>query len=594
MTMSEVKTVSSPKPMIEATPLKDVSAVAARVNAQFPNAAKVRDGSLVVDRTQAIEVAKFMRDDPSIGVNFLEDLTSVDYPERFEIVYQLYNLTRQEGPLRMKVDADKGDPKVPSLVSVWPGANLMEREAYDMFGVKFEGHPNLKRILLWEGFYGHPLRKDWKEGYFEEEKKPFDQRWPEGQFIRGEERNPYKDNIVVPQGFDPTKYTPLGEDNVPLVDVEHISEQVIKSQTLVVNMGPQHPSTHGVFRMRVMLDGERIVDLQPVCGYMHRCHEKIGERNAWLMNMPYTDRLDYISSMGNNFGYALAVEKLMPDIKVPERAEYLRVIMAEFTRIINHYFALGQLISDMGAFFTPMLYGIEEREWILDLFEMTAGSRMMCNYFRFGGVARDVPEEFMPLAQKLVYDRLPRAIDQFDNLLATNEIVLARAQNVGIMTAEQAIAWSTVGPTLRGSGVPYDVRRAEPYSIYDRFDFDIPIGTKGDVYDRYLVRIAEMRESVKILQQALKDIPAGEIFAGRKGWQVKIQKGEAYGRVENPKGATGFYVVSDGGTNPYRYHVHTPSFINIGVLNLMSCGGKVADAVINLGSIDINLGELDR
>ncbi len=594
MTIPKVTTVSL-APMVEATPLGDVNAIVAKVNEKFPNAAKVVEGCLVVDKSQLLAVANFLRDEPSIGCNYLEDLTSVDWPDRFEVVCHLYNLTRQEGPLRMKTyDSNKADPHVPSLVAVWPGANLQEREVYDLMGIKFDGHPNLKRILLWEGFYGHPLRKDWKEGYFEEEKKPFDQRWPEGEFIRGEERNPYKDNIVVPTGFDPTKYTPPAEDNVPLVDYTEVDHSELKSQTFVVNMGPQHPSTHGVFRMRVLLDGEQVVDLQPVIGYMHRNHEKIGERNAWLMNMPYTDRLDYLCSMGNNFGYALAVEKLMPDIKVPDRAEYLRVIMAEFTRIVNHFFALGQLLSDMGAFFTPMLYGIEEREWVLDLFEMTAGSRMMCNYARFGGVARDVPPEFMPLAKKLVDDRLPHAIDRFDEYISNNEIVLARAQSVGILTAEDAIAWSTVGPVLRGSGVPYDVRRAEPYSIYDRFDFDIAIGTMGDVYDRYLVRVAEMRESVKILKQALREMPKGEIFGGRKGWQVKIQKGEAYGRVENPKGATGFYVVSDGGTNPYRYHVHAPSFINIGALNTMAKGHKVADVVAILGSVDINLGELDR
>jgi NADH-quinone oxidoreductase subunit C/D len=230
----------------------------------------------------------------------------------------------------------------------------------------------------------------------------------------------------------------------------------------------------------------------------------------------------------------------------------------------------------------------------LDLFEMASGARMMCNYLRFGGVAKDVPPEFMPLAKELVDNRLPRAIDKFDEYIAGNEIVKSRAQDIGILTKADAIALSTVGPVLRASGVPYDVRRAEPYSIYDRLDFDIPIGTRGDVYDRYLVRIAEMRESVRILKQCLRDIPSGEIFGGRKGWQVKLQKGEAYGRVENPKGALGYYIVSDGGTNPYRYHIHAPSFVNISALNTMTKGHKVADVVVILGSIDIVLGELDR
>ncbi len=601
MTLQKTTNVS-PAPMTVATPLKDVAAVAAKVNEQFPGVASVDGGSLIVDRAQSLEVARLLRDDPSFGVDFLEDVTSVDWPDRFDVVYNMYNTTRQEGPLRMKVKADKADPVVPSLVPVHPGANLMEREVYDLMGVKFAGHPHLKRILLWEGFNGHPLRKDWKEGYFEEEKKPFDQRWPDGQLVRAEDRNPYKDNIVLPPGFDPAKYTAPGEDNVTLVEAGALHAGEFKSDTLVVNMGPQHPSTHGVFRMRLRLEGERIVDLQPVCGYLHRNHEKIGERNAWLMNMPYTDRLDYVSSMANNFAYAIAVEKLMPTVKVPERAEYLRVIMAEFTRIANHFFALGQLLSDMGAFFTPMLYGIEEREWILDLFEMTSGARMMCNYLRFGGVAKDPPNEFWPLANKLVDDRLEHAIDRFDSLIAQNEIVLSRAQNVGVLSRADALAFGTVGPVLRASGVPYDVRRAEPYSIYDRFDFNIPVGTVGDVYDRYLVRIAEMRESVKILRQAIKDIPGGQqynadpamIYDGPKGWQAKVPKGEVYGRAENPKGSLGFYLVSDGGTNPYRYHIHAPSYVNIGALNVMCKGQTVADTVIIFGSLDCVLGELDR
>ncbi|MFQ6058448.1 MAG: NADH-quinone oxidoreductase subunit D [Anaerolineae bacterium] len=358
-------------------------------------------------------------------------------------------------------------------------------------------------------------------------------------------------------------------------------------------MGPQHPSTHGVFRMVVALEGETIVDLQPVMGYLHRNHEKIGERNAWLMNMPFTDRLDYICSMSNNLGYALAVEKLL-GVEVPERAEYIRVIMAELTRIVNHLFAIGSLLSDMGAFFTPILYAIEERELILDLFEMASGSRMMCNYMRFGGVAADLPEGFLPLARELVEERLPRAVDELDRYLTTNEIVLARCRGVGVLPAEMAINYSTAGPVLRGSGVAYDLRRADPYSIYDRFDFDVVTFPHGDVYDRYLVRLEEMRQSLRILKQALDQLPEGPIQAGRKAWSVRVPAGEAYGRVENPKGELGYFVVSNGGPNPYRYHVRSPSFINLGVLGELCKGHKVADVVVILGSIDITLGEVDR
>ncbi|MFQ5342762.1 MAG: NADH-quinone oxidoreductase subunit D [Anaerolineae bacterium] len=362
----------------------------------------------------------------------------------------------------------------------------------------------------------------------------------------------------------------------------------------MVNMGPQHPSTHGVFQMRVVLEGETIIDLEPIMGYLHRNHEKIGERNLWLANMPYTDRLDYLTSMSNNLGYATAVEKLM-GVEAPEYAEYIRIIMVELTRIVNHIWAIGFLLNDLGAFFTPALYAIEEREVILDLFEMTAGSRMMCNYMRFGGVAYDLPPEAWPMLKDLVYERIPRAIEEMDNYLTKNEILVERCRGVGILPADLAINYSAGGPVLRGSGVPYDVRRAQPYSIYDRFDFDVVSFPNGDVYDRYRVRVEEMRQSNRILKQALEQMPeSGEILAGRKGWQTRVPEGEVYGRIENPKGELGFYLVSDGRANPYRYHVRSPSFINITALGEMCKGHKVADVVAILGSIDIVLGELDR
>ena len=345
--------------------------------------------------------------------------------------------------------------------------------------------------------------------------------------------------------------------------------------------------------MVVALDGETVIGLKPFMGYLHRNHEKIGERNTYLQNMPYTDRLDYLSSMSNNFGYALAVEKLI-GIKPPERAEYLRVIMAEFTRICSHLFAIGSLLNDLGAYFTPMLYAIEEREFILDIFEATAGSRMMCNYFRFGGVARDLPEGVQEKIHQLVFERLPRQIDELDLYLTSNEIVRVRGEGVGVLTPDQAIAYSAVGPLLRASGVPYDVRRADPYSIYDRFEFDVVVRYHGDVYDRYLVRLEEIRQSIRIIQQAVKDLPPGEIQTGKPQYQVRVPAGEAYGRVEGPKGELGFYVVSDGKPNPWRYHVRAPSFINLTALETMCKGNKLADVFAILGSIDIVLGETDR
>jgi NADH-quinone oxidoreductase B subunit/NADH/F420H2 dehydrogenase subunit C len=567
--------------------------IGAHLNEAFPGAVSQDPaGALVVDRGQLLEVARYLQETPELAFDYLANLTSVDYPDRFEVVYHLCSTAHEGPPLLLKAHADKADPQVPSLVPVWAGAHVQEREVYDMMGVRFTGHPDLRRILMWEGFEGYPLRKGYHEPYYEEMTKPFKSRYPEGHPVRAEDRAPWGDNVQYPDGWDPEAWQPT-EEEIPLVGAEELKRGGLKTERVVVNMGPQHPSTHGVFRMVVALDGEQIVDLQPVVGYLHRNHEKIGERNSWLMNMPYTDRLDYICSMSNNLGYALAVENLM-GVEVPERAEYIRVIMVELTRIINHLFDIGAMLSDMGAFFTPILYAIEERELILDLFEMVSGARMMCNYMRFGGVAADLTEESLSLARELVEERLPRAVDEIDRYLTTSEIVLARCRGIGVLPAEVAIHYSASGPLLRASGVAYDLRRADPYSIYERFDFDVVTCPHGDVYDRYRVRLREVRESLRILKQALDQLPAGPIQAGRKAWQVRVPAGESYGRVESPKGELGFYVVSDGRPNPYRYHVRSPSFIHLGLLGEMCRGHKVADVVVILGSIDITLGEVDR
>ncbi|MEZ0396247.1 MAG: NADH-quinone oxidoreductase subunit D [Anaerolineales bacterium] len=367
----------------------------------------------------------------------------------------------------------------------------------------------------------------------------------------------------------------------------------METEHLLVNIGPHHPSTHGVFRVAVILDGETIVNLKPVMGYLHRNHEKIGERNTFLMNMPYTDRLDYLTSMSNNFGYALAVEKLM-GITPPERAEYIRVMMAELTRISNHVWAIGFLLNDLGAYFTPMLYAQEERELILDIFEAVSGSRMMCNYFRFGGVARDLPEGVLEKIRDLAFERLPRKVDELEDLLAENEIVRSRGIGQGVLTAEDAIRYSASGPLLRASGIPYDVRRAEPYSIYDRLEFEVACRPNGDIYDRMMIRFDEIRQSLRIIQQTVKQIPAGPIMAVKPAYQVRVPPGEAYGRVEGPKGELGFYIISTGKSSPWRYHVRAPSFINLTAFGPMCVGQKIADLVAILGSIDIVLGECDR
>ncbi|MBK5106650.1 MAG: NADH-quinone oxidoreductase subunit D [Anaerolineales bacterium] len=542
-----------------------------------------------------IDFSVALRDE--FGYDFLSSVTGVDYlpEEKMEVVYHVYQTTGGPG-LVYKVQVPRENPVVPSLTPEFPGAELQEREAWDLLGIRFEGHPNHKRVLTWEGFEGHPLRKDWQEPFFEEETKPFKSRWPGGEVIRVEDNNPFNKNVDYPQGFEPSEWQAEGDaviyQNVGRLD-HAVSETVINTDQLIVNLGPQHPSTHGVFRMVVRLEGETVVDLEPVMGYLHRNHEKIGERNTFLMNIPFTDRLDYFNSMSNNFGYVLAVEKLM-GVKPPERAEYIRVMMAELTRIVNHLAAIGFLLNDLGAFFTPLLYAFEERELILDIFEAVSGSRMMCNYYRFGGVARDLPEGLFEQVRSFIQDRLPGKIDDLDTFLTNNEIIRARTMGIGVLTAEDAIAHSAVGPVLRASGVPYDIRRADPYGIYDRFEFDVAVRYHGDIYDRYLLRLDEIRQSIRILEQVIRDIPEGPIQEGKPQYQVRVPAGEAYGRVEGPKGELGFYIVANGKPNPWRYHVRAPSFINLTPLGVMCKNYKIADVVSILGSIDIVLGETDR
>ena len=378
-----------------------------------------------------------------------------------------------------------------------------------------------------------------------------------------------------------------------------ITDRVSDQQLLEINLGPQHPSTHGVFRMLATLDGETVVKLKPIMGYMHRNHEKIGEALTYIGCFPYTDRLDYFCAMTSNLGLSLAIEQLA-GITVSERGEYIRIIMAELTRLVNHTAVTGFLLNDMGAFGTPLLYAFREREKILDLFEMASGSRMMCNYVRPGGVREDLPAGFLEQARALV-DGYPRFLDEFETLLTRNEIIQQRTQRVGVLPKALAINASITGPMLRAAGVAYDIRKVDGYSIYPRFPFKVPLGTVGDTYDRYYVRILEMRESVKILQQALKDLPSSSPAISPKGQAIgkaprtfKPPKGDAYGRIEAPKGELGFYLVSDGSPQPYRYHIRAPSFINLTVLEDLCLGHKVADAIIILGSIDIVLCEVDR
>ncbi len=391
-------------------------------------------------------------------------------------------------------------------------------------------------------------------------------------------------------GADPSAFP--GLTSAPGSNIRAVNDP-FHGDLLEVSMGPHHPSTHGVFRMMVTLDGEVVVKLKPVFGYLHRNHEKLGENTTYLASMPYTDRLDYLCSMTNNWAYALAVEKLAGQ-PVPERAEYIRLILAELTRLLNHVCLAGFLLQDCGASGTPLMYAFREREKILDLFESLSGSRMMCNYQRFGGCRIDPSAEWLDRVRALVAG-FPRFLDEFERLITGNEIMMARTPGVGCLSPKLAISAGITGPMLRAAGVDYDLRKVDGYGIYPRYKFRVPLGAHGDTYDRYMIRVLEMRESLGLLEQVMKDIPGGPIMdpkAKLRGLRPKA--GEAYGRIEGPKGEIGFFLISDGSPNPYRYRVRPPSFVNLTVLEDLCLGHTIADAVIILGSIDIVLGEVDR
>ena len=369
----------------------------------------------------------------------------------------------------------------------------------------------------------------------------------------------------------------------------------LRSEEMILNMGPQHPSTHGVLRLEVELDGELIIDVRPHIGYLHRCFEKHCEAMTYPQIIPYVDRLDYLASMYNEFGYALAVERLA-GIEVPPRVEYIRVIMGELQRIASHLVAVGTYGLDIGAF-TPFLYCFIEREKILTLFEMTCGARLLYNYIWVGGVSHDLPPDFIRLTKEFIVTFKP-IIAELNNLLSYNKIFIERTANVGILPLDTAINFGVTGPNLRASGLKWDLRRDDPYSIYDKFDFEIPVGegwhgTVGDCWDRYYLRMLEMEQSIRIIEQAIEQIPDGDVTSAIPK-RIKPAEGQIYSRVENPRGELGYYIVSKGGLQPHRLKVRPPSFVNLEVLGELCKGHLVADVIAILGSIDIVLCEVDR
>ena len=369
----------------------------------------------------------------------------------------------------------------------------------------------------------------------------------------------------------------------------------LRTEEMILNMGPQHPSTHGVLRLELQLDGEIVVKVIPHLGYLHRCFEKHAEAMTYPQVIPYTDRMDYLTSMNNNHGYAIGVERLLK-IELPERVEYIRVIMAELQRIASHLVAIGTYGLDVGAF-TPFLYCFRDREVILSIFEKTCGARLLYNYIWVGGLSHDVYPDFEKDVAAFVKMFRPN-IKELNDLLTYNQIFVERTANVGVLPADVAISYGCSGPMLRGSGVKFDLRRDDPYSIYDRFEFDIPVGTGemgsvGDCWDRHIVRAYEMEQSCNIIEQALEKFPEGDVTSAIPK-RIRPAKGEVYARVENPRGELGYYIISNGTGNPFRVKVRAPGFVNLSVIDEISRGHMIADIVAILGSIDLVLGEVDR
>lgn len=370
---------------------------------------------------------------------------------------------------------------------------------------------------------------------------------------------------------------------------------IVQGDQMTLNIGPQHPSTHGVLRLEVKTDGEIVSEIRPHIGYLHRCFEKHSENVTYEQVIPFTDRCDYLASMNSNFGYVVAMEDLM-EIKVPERVDYIRVIMGELNRIASHLLALGTYGMDVGAF-TPFLYMLRDRERILDMFEYTCGARLLYNYMWVGGVSHDLPKDFVNICTGFL-DYFEPQISEYNELLTYNKIFIERTADVGVLPADVAVSFGVTGPNLRGSGVKWDVRRDEPYSIYDRFEFDVPtgtgeFGTVGDCFDRYWVRLLEVKESVKILRQALKDIPSGDVHQAIPK-KIRPPKGSIYRRTESPRGDLGYYIVSDGTPVPFRVKMRSPAFTALSVLDEISRGWMISDVIAILGSLDIVLGEIDR
>jgi len=592
--------------------------VLTKLRERFPNAIQNiyefrGETTVTIPRETLLEVARFLHTDPELQFEMLLDITALDWlprEPRFDVLY--YFLSMQNNTrLRLRVQLPSDDTNVPSLTAIYPGANFYEREVFDLFGITFNDHPFLHRLLLPDYATGHPLRKDHPLGY---EAVEFTHTYDEIQ--------PDKPDAVPP----PKPRRLIGSVGGAVIEIPlTLAEPATPwsgtpSETMLINMGPHHPSTHGVLRVALEVDGEKIVNAMPDIGYLHTGVEKNAEYKTYLKAIPLFDRMDYMATLFNNLAYALAVEKLM-DVDVPERAQIARVILCEIQRIQSHLVAVGSQAMDIGAV-TVMTYAFREREAALDIFEMVAGARMMLSYFRFGGLAQDLPAGFSD-AVRAFTKMIPPRLKEYEDLLNKNPIWLVRTRGIAEYTAEQAIAHSVTGPLLRATGVNWDLRKVSPYSGYEQYDFDVPVSTRGkaDVLECYYIRMEEMRQSLRIIEQALQKLEKtkGQPYVTKnrkvapppkqelqnsmeslihhfKLWTEGITPpvGYAYAPVESPRGELGFLVSSNGTNMPHRVHVRAPSLANLQTLPMISKNYYIADLVGIIAMTDIILGDVDR
>lgn len=549
-----------------------------------------------VGRDSLVTVLNYLKNEITNPFRMLYDITAIDersYSNRnglpqsdFTIVYHLLSFDRNND-IRIKVPLKDNDVNVPTITDLWQNANWYEREAFDMFGINFNGHKYLRRLLMPLTWNGHPLRKDHPARATE--MGPF--QLPDDKQIREQDA----------LHFNPDEWG--------------MQKHSDDSDFMFLNLGPQHPGTHGVLRLVLQLDGEDIVDIVPDIGFHHRGAEKMAERQSWHTFIPYTDRVDYLGGVMNNLAYCLGVEKLA-GIEVPDRGKVIRVMLCELFRIASHLVWYGTFAQDVGQL-SPVFYMFTDREKVFDIIAAVCGDRMHPNWFRIGGVQDDLPNGWDKLVREFV-NYFPKRLNEYDKLVMKNRIFKARTKGIGSYTKEEAVEWGITGPGLRACGFEWDFRKKRPYSAYDQFEFDIPIAHNGDCYDRASVRVEEMRQSLKIIEQCLNNMPEGEYKSHHQQatppvkertmhdietlithflnvtWGPVIPPGEAFSGIEATKGNNGYYLISDGNTSPYRVRIRTPSFPHMQMVPYISRGHTIADLLAILGSVDFVLADLDR